>query len=88
MSQWIRSQQLCAAFLRCFDCFVEGTRVWDIAQTIIQKHGERADLVVQAIESEVGRVGLFRAFHYTTEFFEDRWMQHNNPWGSGLGVLE
>ena len=27
--------------------------MWDIAQTVIQKHGERADLVVEAIEKEV-----------------------------------
>ena len=77
------SQQLCAALLRQF---AEGTRVWDIAQTVIQKHGERADLVVEAIEKEVGRGELFRAFHYTTEFFEDRWMQHDQPWGNGLAV--
>ena len=55
------SQQLRAALLRCF---AKGTRVWDIAQTIIQQHGERADLVVEAIEKEVGRGELFRAFHY------------------------
>ena len=77
------SQQLCAAFLRCF---AEGTRVWDIAQTEIQKNGERADLVIQAIESEVGRGELFRAFAWARDFFEDAWMKHMHPWGSGLGV--
>ena len=43
-------------------------------------------MVIQAIESEVGRGELFRAFARTREFFEDKWMQHSNPWGSGLGV--
>ena len=77
------SQQLTAAMMRCFE---EGTRVWDIATTAIQEHGERADLVVAAIESEVGRGELFRAFRYTVEFFEDHWLRHDAPWGTGLAV--
>ena len=77
------SQQLTAAFLRCFE---EGTRVWDIAQTAIQEHGERADLVIAAVESEVGRGEMFRAFRYTVEFFEDHWLRHDDPWGKGLAV--
>ena len=56
------SQQLTAAFLRCFE---EGTRVWGIARTAIQEHGERADLVIAAVEPEVGRSEMFRAFRYT-----------------------
>ena len=75
------SKQLTAAFLQCFE---EGTRVWDIATTVVQTEGERVDLMVKAIDAEVGRGELFRAFKYATEFFEDHWLRHVEPWGRGM----
>lgn len=77
------SQQLCAAFLTCFE---RGTRVWDLAHTSIQTNGERADLMIQAIEAEVGRGELFRAYQYTIQFTRKLWMKHDHPWTSGLST--
>ena len=77
------SKQLCAAFM---SCFTEGTRVHDIAFTTIQEKGHRVDLMVAALEAEVSRGELFRAFRYTIEFMEDHWLRHDDPWGAGLSV--
>ena len=44
------------------------------------------DLLVKAIDNEVGRGEMFRAFKWTIEFFEDRWLEHEDPWGTGLGL--
>jgi hypothetical protein len=52
---------------------------------MVQEHGMRVDLIVKAIEAEVGRGELFRAFKYTSEFFGDHWLSHDDPWGAGLG---
>ena len=69
------SQQLLAKIL---SAFTEGTRVWDIAMTAQQKLGERADLVVGAIEEQVGRGSLFRSYKHAGEFYGDKWLSTND----------